>query len=209
MKLYDCAPAPSPRRVRMFLAEKGLVIPVVQVDLRHGEHLEPAFKAINPRAEVPVLELDDGTMISETVAICRYLEELKPEPNLLGATAKERALIAMWDHRVEVEGFMSVAEALRNQAKGFENRALTGPEDFAQIPELAARGRRRIAQFFATLDARLGNSPYVGSDRFSVADITALVVVDFAAWTKETIPTDHKNLQRWHAEVSARPSAKA
>lgn len=209
MKLYDCTPAPSPRRVRIFMAEKGMDVPRVEVDLRNGEHLREPFRSINPLCEVPALELDDGTVITETVAICRYLEDLQPEPPLLGRTAKERAQIAMWDHRMEVEGFFAAAEAFRNQSRGFEGRALSGPENFAQIPALAERGRRRVGLFFKTLEDRLSKSPYVGGDTFSMADISALVCVDFAGWSKLRIPDDFVHLKRWYDDVSARPSARA
>lgn len=208
MKFYDCATAPSPRRVRIMIAEKGVNVEKVEVDLRNRAQLEDWFRAINPRCEVPVLELDDGTIITESVAIYRYLEEIQPEPVLMGRTPVEKALITMWDHKVEVEGFMAVAEVLRNTAKGMAGRAITGPESYEQIPALADRGRRRVAEFFRTLDTRLSTSRYLGGDSFSVADISGLVVVDFAGWIKAAIPDDHVHLKRWHAEVSARPSAK-
>ncbi len=208
MKFYDCQPAPSPRRVRMMIAEKGIAVDKIEVDLRNGEHLKDWFRRINPRAEVPVLELDDGTIITESVAIYRYLEEIQPEPALMGRNPKEKAVIAMWDHKVEIEGFFAVAEVLRNTAKGFAGRAITGPESYAQIPELAERGRRRVAEFMSTLNTRLGAARYLGGDQFSVVDISGLVVVDFAGWIKATIPDDHVHLKRWHDEVSARPSAK-
>ncbi|MBW7835869.1 MAG: glutathione S-transferase family protein [Sphingomonadales bacterium] len=208
MKFYDCQPAPSPRRVRMMIAEKGIAVDKIEVDLRNGEHLKDWFRRINPRSEVPVLELDDGTVITESVAIYRYLEEIQPEPALMGRTPKEKAVIAMWDHKVEIEGFFAVAEVLRNTAKGFAGRAITGPQSYAQIPELAERGRRRVTEFMQTLDARLAHSRYLGGDQFSVADISGVVVVDFAGWIKATIPDDCLHLKRWHEEVSARPSAK-
>lgn len=208
MKLYDCAPAPSPRRVRIMIAEKGMNVDKVEVDLRNRAHLEDWFKRINPRCEVPVLELDDGAIITESVAICRYLEEIQPEPNLMGRTPKEKATIAMWDHKVEVEGFVAVAEVLRNTAERMAGRAITGPESYEQIPALAERGRRRVTEFFKTLDTRLGQSRYLGGEMFSAADIGGLVVVDFAGWIKAAIPDDHVHLKRWYDEVSARPSAK-
>ena len=126
MKFYDCSTAPSPRRVRIFIAEKGLEIETVEVDLKNAEHLSDSFRKINPHCTVPVLELDDGTTIAEIPPICHYLEETHPEPNLLGADPKERALIAMWDRYMEFDGVMAVAEALRNRAKGMQGRALTG-----------------------------------------------------------------------------------
>jgi glutathione S-transferase len=209
MKFYDCKPAPSPRRVRIFLAEKGVAIPTVQVDLRHGEQFSPEFRAINPQCMVPFLVLDDGTGIGESVAICRYIEEIHPTPALLGADAKDRALVTMWEHRMELEGFFAVAEAFRNATPGFKGRAIAGPQGFEQIPALVERGKARVASFFRELDQRLGESEFVAGPRYTIADITALVSVDFAGWMKLAIPEDHGNLKRWHQAVSARPSAQA
>ena len=137
MKFYDCKTAPSPRRVRIFMAEKGIELPTVQVDLRSGEQLSEAFIQVNPRCTVPVLELDDGTRLTDSLAICHYLESRYPEPNLMGRDAREQALVMNWHEQIMTEGFLAAAEALRNFAKGFANRALTGPGDFKQIPELA------------------------------------------------------------------------
>ncbi|RMF07513.1 MAG: glutathione S-transferase [Alphaproteobacteria bacterium] len=208
MKFYDCQPAPSPRRIRICIAEKGLDIPVVQVDLRNGEHLGEAFRKINPQCTVPVLETREGEHLWESVAIYRYLEEIQPDPPLMGTTPLEKAMVTQWDHRIEIEGFYAVAEALRNTAKGMRNRAITGPENYPQIPELAERGRKRAVTFLRVLDDRLGHSRYVAGDFYSVADITGLVVVDFAGWIKLDISEGYPNLKRWHDEVSARPSAK-
>jgi glutathione S-transferase len=205
MKFYDCSTAPSPRRVRIFIAEKGMEIETVQVDLREGEQLTPEFKAINPHCTVPVLELDDGTTIAEIPPICGYLEAMQPEPNLLGADPKERAVVSMWDRYMELDGVMAVAEALRNRAKGMAGRAITGPVGYEQIPELAERGLARTRQYFADLDRRTGESAYIAGPRFTVADITALVAVDFAGWLKVTIGDDQPNLRRWHDTLAARP----
>src|SRR5262249_14277364 len=136
MKLYDCVTAPSPRRVRVFLAEKGITIPTVQVDLRNGEQFGPAFRAINPECMVPVLELDNGTKITDILAICRYFEELHPDPPLMGRNAEERAVIASWLHRIEWDGFHAAMEAFRNSTPGLKGRALPGPEAYEQIPPL-------------------------------------------------------------------------
>ena len=209
MKFYDTSSAPSPRRVRIFLAEKGIKIPTVQVDLRAGAHLQPEFLKINPAATVPVLELDDGTTIGEAIACCRYLEEAYPEPPLMGGDAKEKAVIAMWEHRCEIEGFLAVAETLRNEAKGMKGRALPGPVGHEQIPALVERGRARIGQFFAWLNERLGKSEFVGGGAYSVADITGFVAVEFAGWTK-VVPTEEQtHLHRWLAAMRSRPSASA
>jgi glutathione S-transferase len=209
MKFYDCTTAPSPRRVRIFMAEKGIEIPTVQVDLRNGEQLSDAFRKINPRCTVPVLELDDGTCLNETLAICYYLESQYPEPNLMGRDAREQALVINWNEQVMFEGFLAGADALRNVAKGFANRALTGPKSFGQIPELAERGRARLEQFMAMLDGRLADSPYVALDRYTMADIGAYVCVDFAGWIKLPVLEQWPNIRRWHEELSARPSATA
>ena len=209
MKLYDCRPAPSPRRVRIFMAEKGIELQTVQIDLRNGEQFSPAYRALNPQCVVPYLMLDDGTGIGEAVAICRYLEEVHPDPPLLGVDARDRAAVAMWDHRMEVEGFMAVGEAFRNSTPGFTGRALAGPQGYEQIPALVERGKARTRAFFAGLDRRLADSEFVAGPRYTIADITALVAIDFAGWMKIAIPEDHIHLMRWHQAVSARPSAKA
>jgi glutathione S-transferase len=209
MKFYDCSTAPSPRRVRIFIAEKGIEIPTVQVDLRNGEQLSEAFRKINPRCTVPVLELDDGTRLTDTLAICHYLESEFPEPNLMGRGGREQALVLNWHEQVMTEGFLAGGEALRNVAKGFANRALTGPTNFKQIPELAERGRVRLEQFMAVLDGRLSESAYVALERFTMADIGAYVCVDFAGWIKLPVLEQWPNIRRWHQEVSARPSAAA
>lgn len=209
MKLYDCTPAPSPRRVRMFIAEKGLTIPTVQVDLRASDHLKPEFAEINPWRTVPVLELDDGTRISEAVACCIYLEETFPEPPLMGRDATEKAAVAMWDHRCEIEGFLAVAEAFRNATPGMKGRALPGTLDYEQIPALVERGRARVRHFFAWLNERLGESAFIAGPAFSIADITAFVCIQFAAWSKLTPGEGATHLHRWLELMRARPSAQA
>lgn len=211
MKLYDFAPAPNPRRVRIFAAEKGLALPTVQINLRKGEQFSDAYRAINPTCVVPFLQLDDGTGtgIGEAVAICRYLEEIQPSPPLLGHDAKSKAVIAMWEHRMESEGLGAVAEILRNSLPAFQDRAVAGPLAIAQIPELVERGRARLDGWFADLDCRLGASRFVAGDDYSMADITALVTVDFAGWVEVRIPEPCSRVKRWYENVSARPSAKA
>jgi glutathione S-transferase len=208
MKLYDCTPAPSPRRVRVFLAEKGIVVPTVQVDLRADEQFSPAFRAVNPDCTVPVLALDDGT-IADVMAICVYFEALQPEPPLMGVGAQDRAIVTAWQRRVERDGFFAVAEAFRNSTPAFKGRALPGADDYEQIPALVERGRARVGRFFAMLDARLADHDFVAGRRYSIADITALVAVDFARWIKLALPEECSHLRRWHGAVSARPSAKA
>lgn len=209
MKFYDCRTAPSPRRVRVFLAEKGIELETVQVDLGSGEQFGAAFRKINPDCMVPVLELDNGRCISEVSAICSYLEELHPEPPLFGKSAEEHAVVLMWNARVEQQGLWAMADAFRNSSKALANNALPGPDSYVQISELAERGRTRVARFMQRLDSQLADNPYVAGDFFSVADISAMVMIDFAAWIKIPVPDDAPNLARWYAEASKRPSASA
>jgi glutathione S-transferase len=209
MKFYDCATAPSPRRVRIFLAEKGIAVPTVQVNLREGEHLQPAFRKINPDATVPALELDSGTIITDAIAICHYLEEVQPDPPLIGRTPEERAVTIACNRRTERDGFYAVMEAFRNATPGLKGRAVPGPDDYEQIPPLAERGRQRVLRFFERMDAHLGESAFVAGPGYSIADITTQVTVEFAKWAKLPVPESRPNLARWFAAVSARPSAKA
>ena len=208
MKFYDCSTAPSPRRVRMYLAEKGLEIATVQIDLRSGEHMGEDFRKVNPDCTVPVLELDDGTCLTEVYAICQYLEEIHPDPSMTGSNARDAALVTMWNTKIEQQGLGAIAESLRNYSKGFKGRALTGPVGFEQIPELAERGRHRAEVFLRTLDIQLENNAYITGDTFTIADISAMVFTDFAAWIKQPIPETAKNLLRWKESVAGRPSAK-
>ncbi len=209
MRLYDFKLAPSPRRVRVFAAEKGIALETVSVDLRGGGQFEDGFRAVNARCAVPVLELDDGTRINESVAICRYLEETHPEPPLMGTDPRDKAIVEMWQRQVEIEGFTAVAEALRNSVERLKDRALIGPVPHAQIPELAARGRARIGHFFEMLDGRLSECDFVAGDRFTIADITAMVTIDFASRVEVTPPGTLTALKAWYERVSARPSAAA
>ena len=207
MKFYDCKTAPSPRRARIFIAEKGLDIETIEVDLANQAQLSDEFRAINPRCTVPVLELDDGTTIVENIGIAVYLEAAYPEPNLLGANPLEKGLVSTWNARIEYEGLVPTADALRNSSKRMSNRAITGPTNYAQIPDLAERGLDRCREFFAMLDTRLEQSEFIAGGRFTLADITALCIVDFASWIKIKIEPDQVNLKRWHDNVSQRPSA--
>ena len=205
MRLYTCTGAPSPRRVTALLAEKEMEIEQVEVDLRAGEHMQAPFCLKNPMRTVPVLELDDGSCIWETGAIRGYLEEIQPEPRLLGADAKQRARVAMWDYWVEFHGLMPVMNAFRNAAPGFEDRALPGPRPVPQIAELAERGRRRYGEFLEDLDAQLGDSAHVAGDAFSVADIDARVTIDFARRAiKIDPPAELENLARWNSALDQR-----
>jgi glutathione S-transferase len=195
--------------VRIFAAEKGVVLDTVQIDLANGEQFSDEFRRINPDCMVPVLELDDGTLISEVVAICQYLEELQPQPSLFGSSPVERAVVAMWNIKVEQQGFMAIADAFRNSTRGLKTHAVAGPDPFDQIAELAERGRQRLQFFFDKLDRRLADNTYIAGESFSIADISAFVVVDFAGWIKFPIPDDAINLARWYASVTTRSSARA
>ena len=209
MILYDVKTAPSARRVRIFLAEKNLDIEVIQVNTAEGEHLKEDFLKLNPWGTVPVLKLDDGTCISEAIACCRYLEENYPNPPLMGVDPSEKAIISMWEHRMEWDGFLAVAEFLRNTVERLKNRGLTGTLNFNQIPALAERGKKRIAHFHDFLDKRLAESKFVATDKYSIADITAQVSIDFAQRAGVSIPEDKKNILRWHSNVNSRESAKS
>jgi glutathione S-transferase len=207
--LYDCATAPSPRRARILLAEKGVVHDTVQVDLRAGEQLGDAYRRINPQCTVPALRTDEGAVLTDNAAIAAWLEARFPQPPLLGETPLEKAEIASWNWRVEFEGLLAVAEALRNSAPAMANRALPGPVDYSQIPELAQRGLARVQQFLVTLNDRLAERDFVAAGRFSIADITAVVAVDFARVVKVKPGEQHPHLQRWRSAMALRPSMSA
>jgi glutathione S-transferase len=210
IKLHHSAGSPNSRRVRIFLAEKGLELALVPVDLGKGEQRSDEYRRINPRQMVPTLVLEDGTAIGEVLAIWRYLEETYPTKPLLGKTPKEKALVTMWERRAELDGFAAVMEGVRNAMAGLKGRAIAGPYDYEQIPALVERSKRRVANFLSDLDARLTDVPFVAGDQFSVADITALVTIDFAAKAFDTsIPKELRALTRWYKEVSARPSVSA
>ena len=193
----------------MFAAEKGIELDRVEVDLGSGEQFAPEFRALNPDCVVPVLELDDGTAISEVLAICQYLEELHPDPALFGETAEQRAISTMWNNKIEQHGLMHMRDAFRNSAKGLRGHAITGPHGVDQIPELAERGRQCVIEFFDRLEQQLDGKTFITGDEYSIADITGLVLIDFARWVKLEMPEEAVNLRRWHGDVSTRPSAKA
>jgi glutathione S-transferase len=204
--LYDCATAPSPRRARILLAEKGIAFETVHVDLRNKEQLSDAFRAINPQCTVPALRTEEGNVFTDNAAITAYLEAQFPNPPLLGRTPAEKAEIASWHWRVEFEGLLAIAEALRNSAPAMANRALPGPVDYAQIPALAQRGLARVQQFMDMLDAHLAGRSFIAADQFSIADITAVVAVDFARVVRVKPGEQHVNLLRWRQEMALRPS---
>lgn len=210
LKLYEASGSPNSRRVRIFLAEKGISVSSVPVDLGAREQFSDAYAKINPRRVVPTLVLDDGTAIGEVPAILRYLEETHPNAPLLGTSPKDKALVTMWERRMELEGFAAVMETVRNAATGLKGRAIAGQHDYEQIPALVERGSQRVADFYADLQARLTDTPFVAGDRFSVADITAIVTVEFATKALSLpIPEGDVASQRWYALVSARPSIAA
>ena len=210
MKLYHSPASPNSRRVRIFIAEKGIDIPLQVVNLGEKEQASDWFKAINPRQQVPALALDDGRAIAEVPVIWRYLEDVYPDHPLLGTDAADKAIIAMWERRAELDGFAPVMEGVRNAVAGLKGRALSGPHGYEQIPDLIERSRQRVANFHADFNARLEQAPFVAGESFSVADITTLAAIDFAAGgLKMPIPDEAATLRRWHETVSARPSAKA
>jgi glutathione S-transferase len=195
--------------VRIFAAEKGFELEKVEIDLAIGEQFSEWFRKINPDCVVPALELDDGTCINEVSAICHYLERIFPEPPLFGTTPVELATVVMWDTKVEQQGLAAMRDAFRNSTKGLKGHALTGPVSYEQIPELAERGRSGVAVCLQSLNEQLAGEEFIAGNFFSIADITTLVLVDFAAWMKITIPEDATHLMRWYDAVSSRPSAVA
>jgi glutathione S-transferase len=211
MKLYDFALAPNPRRVRMFLAEKGIAMPeTVQVNTRKAGQFSPDFQKINPRGTVPALVLDDGTVLTESVSICRYYEELYPEPSLFGRDAKEKAVIDMWNRRMEIEGYAPAGDVVRNSLEMFEDRAIAGiPSGVPQIPELAVRGRASFARFIGRLDERLGESEFIAGSQLSIADQTAFITIEFARRGDLQVPDSASHVLRWQSQMAARPSASA
>lgn len=206
MKLYDHEGAPSPRRVRMVLAEKGIAVERIQVDLSAGEQFGEAFRRINPRAVVPVLELDDGQRLTEGLAIAVYLDEVHPEPPLFGTSPLERARTFEWNARLEHDFLLPIADVIRNGHPAFLGRALPGPFAHDQIPELAERGCVRAARFLDVLETRLAESPFVGGERFGFADITAVVGLDMADRADLGPKAAHAHLRAWRDQMKTRSS---
>jgi glutathione S-transferase len=202
MKLYDSAFAPNPRRVRIFLAEKGISVPTEQVDIAKAANRQPGYLAKNPLGGIPILELDDGTVIAESVAICRYFEETQPSPPLMGTDAKDRALVEMWQRRMEFEIALPIMQVFRNTHAFFKGR-------IPQVPEWGELCRKTAESRLRWMDEELAGRGFVAGDRYSIADITLLVGIDFGRPSNIRIAPEQKNLQRWHDAVSSRPSAKA
>jgi len=210
MKLYDFELAPNPRRVRIFLAEKKVTVPMVQVNTRNREQFSEEFKAINPFSLLPVLELDDGKFIGESTAICRYFELLYPDPVLMGRDATEQAIVEMWDRRAELEGMSAAGEIVRNALPMFEGRGVAGvPDGFPQIPALVQRGKKRMIRFFDFWNRQLSANQFVAGPNFSIADITSFVAIEFAKRAEVTIPENCQHVARWYEEVSSRDSIKS
>jgi glutathione S-transferase len=203
MKFYDGGRAANPRRVRIFLAEKGISVPTEQVDIGTLQHRGEAFSAINPMQRLPALVLDDGTVIAESIAICRYFEALQPDPPLFGRGALDTASVEMWNRRVEFHLFLPVTTVFQHLHPYM--KALVDP----QVPEWGEANKPRIGDFLKFLDGELESRPYVAGKEFTVADITALVAVDFMKVSKLAVPDGLANFARWREAVSGRPSAKA
>ena len=203
MKLYDGGRAPNPRRTRIFLAEKGIEVPLEQVDLGALQQRSNAFAAINPLMRVPALVLDDGTVITESIAICRYFEVLHPEPPLFGCGALETARIEMWNRRLELHLLFPVSHVFRNSHPAMKEM------EVPQVPAWAEANKPRILEFIAILDCELKERRFVAGEKFTVADITGLVALEFMKPAKLAVPEGLENLRRWHADVAARPSATA
>ena len=202
MKIYDSQSAPNPRRVRVFLAEKDIKVPYEQIDIVKMQNRSPEFVAKNPMGTLPVLELDDGTLIAESVAICRYFEEQKPEPPLMGIDGRDRAIVEMWQRRMELELLLPIAQAFRNRHEFFKGR-------IPQVPEYGEVCKEAALKRMVWLDGVLADRKFIAGDRYSIADITAMVGIDFGRVSGIRIQPEQKNLARWHQEVSSRPSAKA
>jgi glutathione S-transferase len=203
MKLYDSKMAPNPRRARIFLAEKGITLPTENIDIMAKQHMTPEYTAINPLQRMPALVLDDGTVIAESIAICRYFEAMQPEPPLFGVGAKDIALVEMWNRRCEINFMANVAAVFRHLHPAMKEL------EVPQVPAYAEAMRPRALWFLELLDRELAKREFVAGDRYTVADITAQVAVDFMKPAKLAIPDGADNVKRWHAAVSARPSARA
>ena len=203
MKLIETARAPNPRRVRIFLAEKGIAIPTEQVDLAALEHKTPGFQELNPMQGVPVLVLDDGSKLCESVAICRYFEEIQPDPPLMGRDARDKAEVEMWQRRMEIRYLFPVMHVFRHTHPHMAK---------LEVPQVAAWGeanRPRVLDMLNFLDSELGARRFIAGETYTIADITALVATDFMKPAKIERPASLKNLARWYDEVSSRPSASA
>ncbi len=204
--LYDFARAPSPRRARIVLAEKGITHETVQIDMMQAEQMGDAYRAINPACTIPALRLDDGNILTDNAAIAAWAEAAYPDPPLLGRTPIEKAHVASWNAKLEAEGLMPIAEAMRNSAPAMKDRALPGPHNFAQIPELAERGLKRLNIFFDMFNAHMLGREFVAIDGFSLADITATIIIDFARVVRMVPGEQHVAIIQWRSRMAERPS---
>lgn len=210
MKLYDFGPAANAKRVRMFLVEKNLEVPMVELNVRDGAQFEEPFTTMNPFHCVPFLELDDGTVIAESISICRYLEELHPDPSLFGRDAVERATIDMWNRRVELDGFIPALHGTRNDVPMFAGRVVPGTRtDLAQLPTMVERGKEMLDIFLGRLEPQLANNEFIAGPTISIADITCFFVINMANRFEMDVGNRYPNIHRWHTAFSARPSANA
>jgi glutathione S-transferase len=203
VKLYDGGRAPNPRRTRIFLAEKGLKVPTQQVDLGALEQMNPDYAEINPLKRVPALVLDDGMVLTESVAICRYFEGVHPEPPLFGRDALESARVEMWNRRLELNLLFAVAHVFRHTHPAMKEM------EVPQVPAWAEANKPRIVEVLGIVDRELAGRRFITGDTFTIADITGLVALDFMKPAKLSVPNELAHLRRWHAELGARPSASA
>ncbi len=203
MKLYDGGQAPNPRRVRIFLAEKSIEVPLVPVDMTALEHKSEMVTSRNPLQRLPVLELDDGTILTETVAICRYFEELNPEPPLMGIDALDKAIVEMWSRRIEFHLLMPVGHAFRHLHPAMKEW------EVPQVAEWGDANKSKAVEFMKWLDQELGRREFIAGERYTIADITAMISVDFMKPARIQVPESFENLLRWYKSVSSRPSARA
>jgi glutathione S-transferase len=207
MKLYDFALAANSQRVHIFLTEKGLTVPMVELNLREGAQFKEPFASLNPFHCVPVLELDDGTVIAESVSICRYLEELHPEPSLFGRDPVERATIDMWNRRIEIDGFMPILHAVRNQLPNFKGRVIPGNRsELPQLPAVVERGKDMLNVLLTRIDSQLAKSEFIAGQAISIADITGYFMMKMAKNLEMDIEGPYPNAFRWHQALSERPS---
>jgi glutathione S-transferase len=207
MKLYDFPPAANSQRVQIFLTEKGIEVPTVELNLREGEQFKEPFASLNPFHCLPVLELDDGTVITESVSVCRYLEELHPEPSLFGGDAVERATIDMWNRRIEIDGFMPILHAVRNHLPNFKGRVIPGyRSELAQLPAIVERGQDMLKVLLERVDPQLAKSEFIAGPTLSIADITGYFMMKMARNLEMDIEGPFPNAFRWHQALSERPS---
>ncbi len=210
MKLYDFEPAANAKRVRMFIAEKGIEVPIVECNVRADDQFKEPFNTMNPFHCVPFLETDSGEVIAESISICRYLEELYPEPSLFGDTAEERGIIDMWNRRVELDGFMPALHALRNHVPTFEGKVVPGTRnDLPQLPAMVKRGKEMLDIFLGRLEVHMATNEFIAGSNISIADITCYFVLNMANTFEMGIENKYPNTHRWHQEFSKRPSTNA